>query len=116
MVLQKFVLVENEFFTIAKDKTAEKKYTFDKEAKLKRIFIVSSDGATLYRMDTTIKIEEEPITKPRIPASIVGADIMVSPVLDLHVRKDDEIIFGFTNKTGADREIGVVLELHEYIT
>jgi len=116
MVLQKFVLVENEFFTIAVNKTAEKKYTFDKEAKLKRIFIISSDGATLYRMDTTIKIAEIPITKPRIPASIVGADIMVTPIIDYHVKKDDEIIFGLTNNTGADREIGIVLELHEYVT
>jgi len=115
MVLQKFVQVKNEFFTIAVGKTVEKKYTFDREAKLKRIFIISSDGATLYRMDTTIKIAEEPITKPRIPASILGADIMVTPILDLHVKKDDEIVFGLTNNTGADREIGIVLELHEVV-
>jgi len=67
-------------------------------------------------MDTTIKIEQEPITKPRIPASILGADIMVTPILDIHVKKDQEIIFGLTNKTGVDRQIGIVLELHEVVT
>lgn len=84
---------------------ADKKYT------LERVFIVDRDGYTLYKVDASVRIEDQVITKEAVPAALFAPDEWLSPVIDYPVEKGETITITLTNKDTVSHYIIAILKL-----
>jgi len=76
-----------EYDGIADGDTRGASWTAEEDMKIKRIHIVEKSGTTLRKSTFYMKIAGRVYTHEVVPASVLGPDVLVSPVLDnLRVR------------------------------
>ena len=86
-------------------------WTADADYMIEKIIIIEKGGTALYKAPTTIRIDEENLTKEAIPASIFNPNEFYSPKLDLPFGKGKTIYFSLTNNVGSDITISIILKL-----
>jgi len=86
------------------------KWTADTNLVLKRIHIKRKTGEALTKSSFYLKIHERVHTHPIVPASILGPDILVSPILDLPFKTGESLDFLFKNLEGATIDIFISFE------
>ena len=87
-----------------------KTWTAEEDMRIKRIHVVEKSGRTLRKSTLYLKIAGDVYTRELIPCSIVGPDVMVSPVLDIEFKKASELSFTLKNNEGAAIDLFVTFE------
>ena len=86
-------------------------WTVEADMRIKRIHIVEKAGTTLRKSTFYLKIAGEIYTHDLVPCSILGPDIMVSPILDIPLPKGAELSFTLKNNEGTPIDLFVSLEI-----
>ena len=86
-------------------------WTVEADMRIKRIHIVEKAGTTLRKSTFYLKIAGPVYTHDLIPCSVLGPDIMVSPVLDIALPKGAELSFTLKNNEGKSIDLFVSLEI-----
>ena len=86
-------------------------WTVEADMRIKRIHIVEKAGTTLRKSTFYLKIAGDIYTHDLVPCSVLGPDIMVSPVLDIALPKGAELSFTLKNNEGKTIDLFVSLEL-----
>jgi len=95
---------------LADGATDEDSWVPDRDLTLKRIHIKNKDGTALTKSTFYFKVQEAVYTHPIVPATILGPDIMVSPVLDIPILKGQTLNFTFKNQEGTTISVFVSIE------
>jgi len=83
----------------------------DENLLLKRIHIKRLTGEELTDSEFSLEIAGVMYSRPTIVASVLGPDILVSPVLDIPFDKAQKLHFEFLNKEGVSIDVGVYFEV-----
>ena len=86
-------------------------WTVEADMRIKRLHIVEKAGTTLRKSTFYLKIAGDVKTHDLIPCSVLGPDIMVSPVLDIALPKGAELSFTLKNNEGKTIDLFVTLEI-----
>ena len=86
-------------------------WTVEADMRIKRIHILEKAAKILRKSTFYLKIAGDVYTRDLIPCSILGPDIMVSPVLDITLPKGAELSFTLKNNEGSVINLFVTLEL-----
>jgi len=97
--------------TVAADASFETDWTADADYIIDKIHIIEKTGRTLYKTPVTMRIEEEVITKDKVPASLFAPDEWLSPKLNAEFPKGKTYFISGTNKEGVSIDIAVILKL-----
>ena len=86
-------------------------WTVEADMRIKRIHIVEKAGTTLRKSTFYLKIAGDIYTHDLVPCSVLGPDIMVSPVLDIALPKGAELSYTLKNNEGKTIDLFVSLEI-----
>ena len=109
MPLAKFVTID--IGSISAGATAERSWESDGDYQLKRIFIVEKGGATLNRVEVTVRKDGEMFTRDYVPAILISHLNNLNPEINAALAKGQKIVFGIKNNEAAARDLYAVLEL-----
>lgn len=101
---------------IANGATYEDDWTADEDLVIKRVYIKNKSGAELNKSTFYFKVSENVYTHPVVPVSIVGENILVSPILDIPFKKGQKLAFTFKNLEGTDVDVFICFEVHSLTT
>lgn len=87
-------------------------WTADQDYLIKRVHLIRKDGASFTASTFFWKIGDNVFTREKVPASIYGPDVLVSPILDIDFPKGAKLDYTFENLEGATISIFVVFEVH----
>ena len=79
--------------------------------RIKRIHIVEKAGTTLRKSTFYFKIAGTVYTHDLVPCSVLGSDILTSPVLDIALPKGAELSYTLKNNEGKTIDLFVALEI-----
>jgi len=97
---------------IAAGLTYEDSWDADEDLTLKRVYVARKDGIALTASTLYLKVKDRVHTHPVVPASILGPDVTLTPVLDLHFARGEKLTFTFKNLEGATISIYIAFEAH----
>ena len=86
-------------------------WTVEADMRINRIHILEKAGTTLRKSTFYLKIAGTVYTHDLIPCSVLGPDILVSPVLDVALLKGAELSFTLKNNEGKTIDLFVTLEI-----
>ena len=86
-------------------------WTVEADMNIERIHIVEKEGTTLRKSTFYLTIAGDVKFHDLIPCSILGPDIMVSPVLDIALPKGAELSYTLKNNEGKTIDLFVTLEV-----
>ena len=86
-------------------------WTVEADMRIKRIHIVEKAGTTLRNSTFYLKIAGDIYTHDLVPCSVLGPDIMTSPVLDIALPKGAELSYTLKNNEGKTIDLFVSLEI-----
>ena len=86
-------------------------WTVEADMRIKRIHVLEKAGTTLRKSTFYLKIAGDIYTHDLVPCSVLGPDIMVSPVLDIALPKGAELSFTLKNNEGKIIDLFVTLKL-----
>ena len=85
-------------------------WTAEEDMRIKRIHIVEKAGATLRKSTFYLKTPKTVYTHEVVPASVLGPDVLVSPVLDIPFSKAETLSFTLKNNETEDINVFVTFE------
>jgi hypothetical protein len=97
--------------SIAAGATAEATWEVDGDFTWHKLYIVEKTGATVYKVELTIRIDAAGYTEDVVPAALFLFNNTLNPDLDLKISKGQKIVFGARNNETAARNLYAVLEL-----
>ena len=86
-------------------------WTVEADIRIKRIHIVEKVGTVLRKSTFYLKIAGAVYTHDLVPCSVLGPDILTSPVLDITLPKGAELSYTIKNNDVATINLFVTLEL-----
>jgi len=89
----------------------EESFTADEDLTIKRVYLGRKDGASFTKSKFYLKIAEDVYTRPIAPAELVGSDLLVSPVLEIPVKKGQPISWTLENLEGASIDVWLTFEV-----
>jgi len=89
----------------------EESFTADEDLTFKRIYLARKDGASFTKSKFYLKIAEAVYTRPIAPAELVGSDLLVSPILDIPVKKGQTVSWTLENLEGAAIDVWLTFEV-----
>jgi len=102
-----------EYDGVAVGDTRTATWTVDVSVVIKRVHIIEKGGTTLRKSTFYFKIAERVFSREVVPASVLGPDIMVSPVLNIPFRAAETLAFTFKNNEAASVDIWITFECEE---
>jgi hypothetical protein len=97
--------------SVAAGATTEKSWEADGDYTIHRIYVVEKTGAGINAVEVTIRLDGTLLSRDYVPASILSIGHVNNPVMDVALKKGQEITFGIKNNETAARSLYVVLEL-----
>jgi hypothetical protein len=97
--------------SIAAGGQVEASWESDGDYTIKHIFLIEKTGASLRKVEVTIRKDNVPYTKDVVPAAVLSYDNVNIPELSISLADGQKIVFGLKNLETAAREIYAVLEL-----
>ena len=85
-------------------------WTAEEDMRIKRVHIVEKSGRTLRKSTFYMKIAGTVYTRELIPCSVVGPDVLVTPVLDIPFAKASELSFTLKNNEGVAIDLFTTFE------
>jgi hypothetical protein len=82
---------------IAAGDTRTGTWTAEEDLKIKRVHVVEKAGTTLRKSTLYLKIAGRVYTHEVVPASVLGPDVLVAPVLDIPFGKAETLSFTLKN-------------------
>ena len=86
-------------------------WTVEADMRIKRIHIVEKTGLTLRKSTFYLKIAGTVYTHDLVPCSVLGPDILTSPILDIALPKGAELSYTLKNNEAAAISLFVSLEV-----
>ena len=86
-------------------------WTVEADMNIERIHIVEKAGTTLRKSTFYLKIAGDVKTHDLVPCSVLGPDILTSPVLNIALPKGAELSFTLKNNEGKIIDLFVTLKL-----
>jgi len=99
-----------EYDGVAVGDTRTATWTAEEDLRIKRIHIIEKGGTVLRKSTFYLKIVERVYTREVVPASVLGPDILVSPVVDIEFKKAETLSFTFKNNEAAAVDIWITFE------
>ena len=96
--------------SIAAGNTSSGSWTADDNYTIEKIFIIDKDGATLYKVTVTVRIDDKVLTRDLVPAMVLAPDELLSPELNLELSKGKTIYFEIKNNDSTAQDIYIVLK------
>ena len=96
---------------IAAGATVDVKWTADKDYVIDKIHIIDLDGHTLYKVNVTIRIDDDIFTRDAIPCCVLAPDEWTSPTIGAEFGRNRTIYFSFKNDDSVSHTIKIVLKL-----
>ena len=87
-----------------------KTWTAEEDMRIKRIHIVEKSGRTLRKSTFYLKVAAAVYTRELIPCSVVGPDVLVTPVLDIPFAKAAELSYTLKNNEGVAIDLFTTFE------
>jgi len=97
--------------SIADGSTASDYWQADDNYIIRRIFIQNASGAGLTASTFYFKIGERVYTRPEVPATVLGPDIEVSPILNIPITKGEKLDWTFKNQEGSTISVLITFEV-----
>ena len=86
-------------------------WTVEADMLIKRIHIIEKAGTTLRKSTFYLKIAGPVYTHDLVPCSVLGPDILTSPVLDITLPKGAELSYTLKNNEGKTIDLFVTLQI-----
>jgi len=83
----------------------------DEDLVIKRIHLQRGDGAGFTKSTFYLKISGKVYTRDEVPATVLGPDVEVSPVLDISFPKGAKLDFTFENNEGTSVDVLLTFEV-----
>jgi len=99
--------------SVAAGGSIEKTWTSDDDYIIHRVRFVEKAGATLYKYEVTISVDNYVITKDVIPGEVLAGAWGQLPILDVSIKRAQVIKFSIANNEASARDVYIVLELHK---
>jgi len=96
---------------LSADASWSEAWTSDGDYTIKRIYLGRKDGEVMPASTFYFKVAEAVYTHDRVPAEILGPDILTSPVLDVPIKNGQRFEFTFVNKEGVTISVKLTLEV-----
>ena len=109
MPFAKFVTID--IGSISAAATKEESWESDGDYQVRRIYIVEKTGASLHRVEVTVRKDADLLTRDYVPAVLITHLNNLNPELNVPVAKGQKIVFGIKNNEATARELYAVLEL-----
>jgi len=108
MALKYYKTFEYDGVAVGDTRTAT--WTAEEDLVIKRIHIIEKGGTILRRSTFYLKIADRIYTREVVPASVLGPDILVSPVVNIDFRKAETLSFTFKNNEATVIDIWITFE------
>jgi len=97
--------------SLADGSTWSDSWTADDNYVIKRIHLQRGDGAGFTKSTFYFKIADRVYTREVVPASVLGPDVEVSPVLNIPFSKGEKLDFTFKNEEGTTIDVLLTFEV-----
>jgi len=96
--------------SLADGSTWSDSWVADEDLIIKRIHLQRGDGSGFTKSTFYFKIAGRVYTREEVPASVLGPDCEVSPVLDIPFKKGEKLDFVFENNEGTAIDVLLTFE------
>jgi len=96
---------------VASGATVSDSWTADDNYIIRRIYLQRADGVGLTASTFYFKIGDRVFTREEVPATVLGPDVEVTPVLDISITKGEKLDWIFKNLEGTTISVLVTLEV-----
>jgi len=97
---------------LADGATWEESWVADGDFSIKRVHVMRKTGEALTKSTFYFKIADRVFSREVTPASVLGPDVLVTPVLDIPFKIGEKLDFVFKNLEGAAIDVFVTFETH----